>query len=318
MLKNTKGTTLIEVIVTIAVIAIAGFMLTVGMSSVIHNMGEATLITNTGNDVYSYLETDSDNAYVLSKKEMMKVTFKDGTELEEEVIVKKATKAVYNDVNDEKISMVKFEKKEIDMAKDVLEFYLRAADALTDCMDEQTWPGCKEDYNDKLEELIDGGASLDNYGGMGETTVLNQDTFAKYFHVVVQEGKPAIEIDPNVIELANKHFEQEANNGNKASQWKIGDKKLYFKVIYVRGEGADEPEVLIVAEEGSSDLLPRGNMTRLIYDQQSDSWYYKVPRKNGAQNIDDYFYNIGDITTEGLRELRQDFMLGIEWKKIEL
>lgn len=84
---NNKGFTLIETVITFAIVAVVGGMFILGFSNVIHLMTDAELIKNDTNELYSDVLSDTD-VNVQDQKVKLKI---DGQDYEEAVKVSSKT-----------------------------------------------------------------------------------------------------------------------------------------------------------------------------------------------------------------------------------
>ena len=84
---NNKGFTLIETVITFAIVAVVGGMFILGFSNVIHLMTDAELIKNDTNELYSDVLSDTD-VNVQDQKVKLKI---DGQDYEETVKVSSKT-----------------------------------------------------------------------------------------------------------------------------------------------------------------------------------------------------------------------------------
>ncbi len=100
--QNKKGVTLIESIVTIAIIAILLGTMGVALTNIIHYMGESALIKNTSNEIFENIQNTSYTEFTTSDSIM---TFKEG------LTVSGTTKTVEKSYNDkDKLTLSVFSK----------------------------------------------------------------------------------------------------------------------------------------------------------------------------------------------------------------
>lgn len=99
MKLNKKGFTLIESIVTVAIIAIVLSAMAMGFSYIIHYMGESSLIKSTSNNIFATIQSDDENI------ESKPATMRFNDQLVSVIGVNKVVTENYNDKDELSLSM---------------------------------------------------------------------------------------------------------------------------------------------------------------------------------------------------------------------
>lgn len=314
MLKNKKGTTLLEVIITVSILAIAGLMLTTAFSHVVRNIMEANLVKDTSNELFEYLEQDKENTYVSTQNDFVLITLNDGTTIKGASTFKVASKEIYENHTSYRVSLSEFVKTSENVELNAKGYYNWAKNALEEAKADPSWVNV---YNNKLEELKQKNSiGWDTYPSLSQDAVLDYLTFPNYLYIVKEEGTSYPKLSPNVIAKANDLYDRYGSkNEDIKNVARVGNKELYFKCVYVKGA---KDTVLLVAEEGSNEPKPIGNKVRFIYNHKNDSWYYKVPSISEKEDIKQYYYNVEGLKEEDLEVLFKQFNDLSKWRRIDV
>lgn len=317
MLKDKKGMTLVETIVTVAVFSIAALMLATGFSTVIRYMGEASAIKNTGNEVYAMIESEA-NESVTSESVAIKITLDNGTEIKDTISKKVAEKGIDEDSGSYKIRFVKLSKKEsyVDTTKT---FYEQVKSAMEYCLaNPKTW---KDKYNESLNQLKEIDSEKFSSYSLVTSDYLNNDQFIKYFRITGVGNEIFPVLNEKIIEKCNEIFDKTKGllSNVQTTNVRIGNKKMYMKCIYV--PDTSHPMVFLVADEYPYAEKVNQWRTRLVYYPEEECWYYKIHTSTNVDyNTDtNHFYAVSSFTTYSQwQNLLVDFKDATKWRKIEL
>lgn len=237
MLKNTKGMTLVEMIVTIAVFSIAALVLVAGFSTVIRYMGEASAIKNTSNEVYSIIE--SENSKDVTYEEVyFKIQLEDGNDIDNKINRVVAEKGISDDKDAYKVKYSKFTKDTgyVDTAKT---FYELVKKSLAEWKSNINW---KDEYNKTLEKLKNEKIGFNSTVEVASGNSKGNTQFVNYFYItelndvndpVLPSGAYYPELDQEIIDKCNEIFDEMNGNVNKSGKVyttaRIGNKKMYMK-----------------------------------------------------------------------------------------
>lgn len=290
MLKNTKGMTLVEMIVTIAVFSIAALVLAAGFSTVIRYMGEASAIKNTSNEVYSIIE--SENSKDVTYEEVdFKIYLNDGNNVDNKINRVIAEKGISDDKDAYKVKYSKFSKNigYVDAART---FYEQVVKEMEYCLANSankewvnTYVSAYEQYKSKL-------SYPDNYSPYSKdkdkpantlswNEILTNDRFRLYIHLVLLKTESFPIIDDEIINQCNIIYKQMHGNSTK---WALEDKTYYMKPYYFQ----TDKKVALIAETKYNPYDKDNWRVKLIYLE--GDWYYKVFIEGGKE--EDSYYNI--------------------------
>lgn len=320
MLKNTKGMTLVEMIVTIAVFSIAALVLAAGFSTVIRYMGEASAIKNTSNEVYSIIESE-DSKDVTYEEVYFKIQLDDGNNVDNKIKRVVAEKGISDDKDAYKVKFSKFTKEEnyVDVA---LTFYKEVKKSMEYILKNKA-EGIKN-YNEILLKLQKQNVeTVNDFKSFTNWSSLSNDIFIQYFFVTNRLGESYPILDQKIIDECNKIFDETKGLllNDKINGVRIGNKKMYMKTIYVP-DNQNNPMVFLVADE--YPYTPKVNQwrTRLIYNHEEECWYYKIHTATNDDKYSDtsYFLNVTSFkTTQDWKNLvNLDLKDKTKWRKIEI
>lgn len=318
MLKNTKGMTLVEMIVTIAVFSIAALVLAAGFSTVIRYMGEANAIKNTSDEVYAMIESD-DNKNLTYEEIYFKIYLDDG-DVDNKISRVVAEKGISNNKDAYKVKYMKFSKN-VGYVDSALTFYEQVKKSMNYILLNKN-EGIKT-YNKILSELKEQGiATVENFGQLSNWVTMRNDDFIEYFFVAELFGEHYPLLDQKIVDKCNDLFEETKGllNDSKSASVKIGERKMYMKFIYI--PDSSKPMIFLVADE--YPYTPKVNQwkTRLIYNHEDESWYYKIHTATLEDRYSDldYYYNVAQFNTvERWNNLVSfDFKDTTKWRKIEI
>lgn len=319
MLKNKKGMTLVEMVVTIAVFSIASLILITGFSTVIKYMGEASAIKNTSNEVYTLIESEESEA-ITSENVNIKITLENDV-IDDRISLKTAEKSIHNDADSYKVKLSKLNKKIvfIDPAKT---FYEEVKATLEDCLDIDNikW---YSNYNGKLYILWGQGVSKEDYPELTNKYMSN-DIFRRYFYVMNLDFTAYPKVDQEIINKCNEIFDEMHENDPLSVKNNVYKAKLenldiaqtknvfYMKPIYMQ----DKKFAFLTAEcQSTTPLTWDIWRTRLIYNPDDEHWYYKVFTYENLAS-ESYFSLSGFNTNEQWEKLKADFKDATKWRKI--
>lgn len=320
MLKNRKGMTLVEMIVTIAVFSIAALVLAAGFSTVIRYMGEASAIKNTSNEVYSIIE--SDNSKDVTHEEVyFKIQLSDGNNVDNKINRVVAEKGISEDKDSYQVRYSKFSKDTgyVDTAST---FYKEVKETMEYLLKNKT-EGIKK-YNETLDDLKEQKVdSVSSFKSFTDWPSLTNDILINYFFVSNQLGKNYPILDQKIIDECNKIFDETKGllNNDKINNVRIGNKKMYMKFIFVPDQ-QNNPMVFLVADE--YPYTPKVNQwrTRLVYNHEEEYWYYKIHTATASDRYSDtsYFLNVASLDTsqEWNNLVNLDLKDKTKWRKIEI
>lgn len=309
MLKNKKGFTLVESIVTIAIFAIAGLILVTGFSTVIRYIGEGTRIKNITDSTLETLEKKevSDTTSTVNAK----ITIKGGESIEGKVIWNEISENLEDD-DSFKIKLHKFQRGDF-FVDPTLSFYERVVKSKDEFRN-----GTKEErekkYNDAVEELKKQGINI-NYSFSGN--LANNDSFRWFFYAVEQDGEFYPEIDRKFIEKANQIYDS-INPGFPNSKMRYGDRVVYMKPYYMP---TINKVILIGDTSGGTPSTWDQWRTSLIYNPDDHNWYYKVfVATNNSDPVESYFTVtvLTNATESQWAQLQADFKDASKWRKLEV
>lgn len=309
MLKNKKGMTLVETIVTIAVFSIAAMILATGFATVIRYISEANDIKNTGNEVFAQIES-KENA--LEKKSTnIRITMEDGSKIEDKISKMTARKRIADKADAYEIRFTKLSKDQIDEDTS-LTFYEIVAKAVEHCLDESSW---YKEYNAKLEALKDEGVKgLEIYKPL-TVGFLSNDNFINYVFITELDGSVYPVLDEKIVTECNRLFDETSGKPSQTiiNEIRIGTRKMYMKCIYM----PDRMKAFLVADEYPSTPKVSTWKTRLIYNPDDQHWYYKVHYATDNTTAP-YYFNVANFKTEAQWEnLLLSFKDPTQWRKIE-
>lgn len=320
MLKNTKGMTLVEMIVTIAVFSIAALVLAAGFSTVIRYMGEATAIKNTSNEVYESIQSDT-STDVTYQEVYFKIQLSDGNNVDNKINRAVAEKGISDDKDAFKVKYSKFliEENYVDVAlvfhkeiQKTMEYLFKyESEAISNY--NETLAQLKE----KRVETVDGFTNFTNWPN------LSNDIFINYFFVANQLGESYPKLNQEIIDECNKIFDETKGllNDDKTKSVRIGNKRMYMKFIYVP-DNNNNSMVFLVADE--FPYTPKVNQwrTRLVYNHEEECWYYKIHTATKDDSYSDakYYLNVASLDTykEWNELVNLEFKDKSKWRKIEL
>lgn len=320
MLKNSKGMTLVEMIVTIAVFSIAALVLAAGFSTVIRYMGEASAIKNTSNEVYSIIE--SENSKDVNYEEVyFKIQLSDGNNVDNKVNRVVAEKGISNDKDAYKIKFSKFiiEKNYVDVA---LVFHKEVQKTMEYLLKYKSESIRK--YNETLAKLKEQNVdSVSSFTSFTDWPSLTNDIFINYFFVANQLGESYPKLNQEIVDECNNVFDETKGllNKDKTQSVRIGNKRMYMKFIYVP-DNQNRSMVFLVADE--YPYTPKVNQwrTRLVYNHEEECWYYKIHTATKEDQYSDtnYYLNVASLDTykEWYDLVNLEFKDKSKWRKIEL
>lgn len=102
---NKKGMTLVEMVVTIAILAIAGTILVAGFASVISHMGNAELVKNTSDEVFADIESNNTSG-ATSREVEIRFQFASGNAFEDTIQMTSIKKPI-DDVDSYQVELKK-------------------------------------------------------------------------------------------------------------------------------------------------------------------------------------------------------------------
>ncbi|MDD3049148.1 MAG: type II secretion system protein [Bacilli bacterium] len=317
MLRNKQGMTLVEMIVTVAVFSIVALMLATGFATVIRYMGEASAIKNTGNEIYTMIESE-DSESITNKSVKIKITLENGKEIDDKISKNVVEKSIDEDDDSYKIRFTKLSKKEgyVDTAKI---FYEKVKEAMEYCLaNPKTWIN---NFNDVLKELQEQNAEMFGAYTPFTSDYLGNDQFIKYFRIMGIGNDTYPILDEKIVEKCNEIFDETKGllSNSKINDVRMGEKPIYMKAIYVPDKS--HPMVVIVADEYPYTEKLSGWRSRLVYKPDEECWYYKI---HSATNVDkddtrNYFYLFSSFSTY---EQWQNFLMDLKdtskWRKIDI
>lgn len=326
--------TLVEMIVTVLVFSIAALILATGFSTVIRYMGEAALIKNTGNEVYSIIESEKDKS-ITNKKVNIKITIEDESKnksiIEDDINMNIAEKKISEEANAYKIRFTKLSKDEV-YVDTTLTFY----EEVKAIMNGMSKPGLdllngKGGYNELYEKLVAENANCIEYvKTINSMTGFGNTSFVYYYMVVGREGKAYPTLNDKIVEKCNEIFEETkgALSEEKSKSIKFGNNAVYMKPLYIPNMLNYENElgkgfVLLVADTQPYNPQVEGQWkTRLIYVPGEDSWYYKIYTKPVGEPdylTSKYFRDVTFLKDQNSwDEFLKELQLSNEWRKIEI
>lgn len=313
MLKNTKGMTLVEMIVTIAVFSIAALVLAAGFSTVIRYMGEASAIKNTSNEIYSIIE--SENSKDVTYEEVdFKIYLNDGNNVDNKINRVIAEKGISDDKDAYKVKYSKFTKEVgyIDTAKT---FYEQVVKEMEYCLANSankewvnTYVSAYEQYKSKL-------SYSDNYSPYSKdkdkpantivwNEILTNTKFRLYIHLVLLKTESFPIIDDEIINQCNIIYKQMHPNSTTGA---LEDKPYYMKPYYFQ----NDKKVALIAETKYNPYEQDSWQVKLIYLE--GNWYYKIFIEEDTKNS---YYNIAGGQNKGAYDLLLNNVKTGAWKKV--
>ncbi len=306
--------TLVEMIVTIAVFAIAGLILVAGFSTVIKHMGNATLVKNTSNDVMAVIESEQSEGKT-TKEVNVKVTFENGYSFDDKVMMS-TVKQNIDDGSSYQVSLKKFNKDNtyIDTTK---VFY----EQVKACMEE--WivmtPNQRQTiFNEAKAKLEAEGITIN----ASKIDWVSNDNLRWFFTVVKWGGMGYPEIDREIIEECNQLYLQR-NPSFLTNEAYFRDRKVYMKPYYLVKK---QYVVLygVIDTPAADSNAQNGWRTRLIYNPEDNHWYYKVFRATSNSDSEDSFFGMSNFTQSGVddrvlwEQLLIDFKDTTKWQRIDI
>lgn len=319
MLKNTKGMTLVEMIVTIAVFSIAALVLAAGFSTVIRYMGEASAIKNTSNEVYSIIE--SENSKDVTYEEVyFKIQLSDGNNVDNKINRVVAEKGISDDKDAYKVKYSKF-TKEVGYVDTAKTFYEQVVKEMEYCLTNQDWINKYVKTYDEYKSILSDKFKYTPYvveedaetGKKIETDVVNwtnwrylpNDRFRLYIHLVLLKNESFPIIDDEIINQCNTIYKQMHPN---SKNWTLEDKPYYMKPYYFQSD----KKVALIAETKYNPYDKDNWRVKLIYLE--GNWYYKVFIE-GAKEEDSYYNIAGGNNEKAYEQLLNTVKTGA-WKKV--
>ena len=306
--------TLVEMVVTIAIFAIAGMILVAGFSTVIRHMGNASLVKTTSNEVFAIIESDKTSEET-TKEVQVNIRFDTGYELEDKVQLTSAKRAIDGE-GSYQVQLKKFSKDGLYIDSTKI-FYEKLVECMIDWI-----PLTKEErqkqYTEAREELIKQGITID----AADVGWISNDNFRWFFTVIKWGGMDYPEIDREIIERCNEIY-LEKNATYLKNDAYYGDKKVYMKPYYL----SNKKQVIMYGVFGSgspSSAQMNGWRTRLIYNPEDNYWYYKVFKATSESDTEDSYFAMTKFT-QGTNDDRVvweqlliDFKDPNKWRKIDM
>lgn len=313
-MPNKKGMTLVEMVVTIAILAIAGTILVAGFASVISHMGNATLVKNTSNEVFSSIESNA-MGDATQQEGTIRFHFASGDVWEDQIYLTSIKKPI-DGMDSYQVELKKYSTDNADgnTTKTFYEMVKASYHRWSNISAHER----QTQYTSKREELLAEGFQITNE----DVRWITNDAFRWIFTVFDLEGSGFPEIDREVIAKCNAIYEK--NNplflNNKIY---YGDKKVYMKPYLLVKKGY--PILYAVPELSGSEVVEQnGWRTSLIYNPEDQHWYYKVFHATSNQDDLNSYYNLtlfSNLDSDDRivwEQLLNDFKDPNKWQRIEL
>lgn len=311
---NKKGMTLVEMVVTIAILAIAGTILVAGFTSVISHMGNAALIKNTSNEVFSSMEANATED-ATSKEGTIRFHFSAGNTFEDKIQISTIKKPI-DGMGSYQVELKKYgnDNTYIDATKTFYEMVKSSYAKWSNLSSQER----QNQYTSKRSELIDNGFKIP----FEDVYRITNDSFRWIFTVFDLEGGTFPKVDQAVIEKCNAIYEKN-NPSFLSNSAYYGDKDVYVKPYLLVKKGY--PILYAVPTFSGSEVTnPKEWHTSLIYNPEDRHWYYKVFRATSNQDSLNSYYDLTRFTNDNLddsvvwEQLLNDFKDANKWQRIEI
>lgn len=305
---NKKGFTLTEMIVSIAIFAIAGLILTTGFSTVIRYMSDANIIRDTNEQVFMTLEKEEST--MAPTKANVTITMEDDSTIKGIVNQTTSSQAIDDAEDAYVVKLSKFQKGNewIDPTLTIYEQMLKAM---------KEWGAMSEverqnSFKEAKEKLEAEGFTV-NYRYL---TGLSNDNFRWFYYIKTASGQNFPTLDKEIVEQANKIYDS-INPSYPKSSVRIGDNTLYIKPYYMPELHA----IVLTAEKAPTSSTQDGWRCRLFFNPDDLSWYYKVFKATNNLEVADSYISISDLRTAGPTEwkaMQQQLKDASKWRKIKV